>query len=143
MSVFLLAMAPSVFGQPTAVSSAERFFKDSGYSYKKDADEPSIFVVEREGRQFYFMAADGLFMGLTHLALKGNFKTSSEALTKFLQKSNEYNFVKVVLTDGGDLNLRFDIDCRLLDQKEFNQQLNLLFASEKEFRLSAGSFLTP
>ncbi len=80
-------------------------------------------------------------VGAVVIAPKGSYKTSTEALTKFLRACSDYDFVKLLIDDDGDLGLRFDSRWRLLDQKEFNELLRQLFAADNEIRRDIQPYL--
>lgn len=118
-----------------ATAKIAQMLEASEQTYTKTSD--GIWVVKFKGNHRPDIAvvtiyAKGMLIFVAGVAEKGEFKPSLELMQKLLGLNDSMDRVKVMIDERGDIALRLDLTLRVVDQQEFNANLEQISAAADE-----------
>lgn len=107
-----------------------QFLKAS--KYKVTNPDKTVWTVADENFTAIVTTEADFVIVFAVLAKKSEYKATAESLSEMMKLSGELDQVKIVIDGAGDLILRVETKTKLLDQKEFNEMIDLVFAGTSE-----------
>jgi mRNA-degrading endonuclease HigB of HigAB toxin-antitoxin module len=140
VALLLCNVAASAQNNPIVTDKAVttkivQFLEASGQGYTKAQD--GIWVVKFKGNQLaeisvITFAIQDMLIFIATVAEKAEYKAAPELLQKLLLLNDNFDRIKVGIDKDGDIFTRVDLSLRLLDQKEFNANLEQMAAAADE-----------
>jgi hypothetical protein len=134
--------------QKVITAKIGQLLEQSGYSYTKVSD--TVWSIPYQGKSLANFEVNvitipdsDLFLIVALVAQKQNLKVSPDLLYKLLKFNHSVDWVKVAITDDGDLIVRIDIDGRTMDLKAFKDAIAQLAAATDELHGQIKASLIP
>jgi len=128
--------------QPRALADAasdnakiDALLKQTGYSAEKKRDD--VWVVHQQGSNLtdfkvVIATGDGLAVTFVTIARKKDVDLNSDFLLKLVKFNGEYDRIKVLIDDDGDIDVRIDSSIRVLDAAELKEEIHQVSTSADE-----------
>jgi hypothetical protein len=134
--------------QKDITAKIRQFLEQSGYNYTKVSD--TVWSIPYQGKSLANFEVNiitipdsDLFLIVALVAQKQNLKVSQDLFYKLLKFNHSVDWVKVAITDDGDLIVRIDIDGRTMDLKAFKDAIAQLAAATDELHGQIKASLIP
>jgi len=152
ISILSLAVTAAVFFMPQETQAQEsssakagRLLSESGVSFSKVTND--VWIVPFKGKElgdFNVLIGAGkdvlvMFVTVTD---KKKYTKAPELLAKLLTKTDDMDRVKIGLDKDGNVVVRIDLTMRLLDKREFSENLDQLGAASDEVFAVIKPYLT-
>lgn len=147
LSIAAWAQAPAPLKLDKAsATKIVQMLEESGAGYAKAAD--NVWVAKFIGKQ----KAEIVVMVIGHenmlilsgvIAEKKEFKVSPDLMMQLLRLNDQYDRVKVGIDGDGDLFVRIDLSIRVVDAREFKENLDQASAAADEIYGAIKAHLLP
>ncbi|MBI1764456.1 MAG: YbjN domain-containing protein [Acidobacteria bacterium] len=137
--------ATATAADKAAQAKVVQLLEASGQAYAKAKE--GVWVVKFKGNQLPEISvvtiySQGMLIFVSTAAEKAEIKTSPELLQKLLTLNDDLDRVKVGLDNkDGDIFVRIDLSLRVVDQQEFNANLDQISAAVDETYAALKPFL--
>lgn len=141
-----LAQAESAAQSKSNTAKVLQLLEDSKYNYRKAADE--VWAIPYTGdnlKEFNVVVVleQNLVVLVVIMAEKDEFKLSNEMMMKMLNMNDQFDRVKIGISDKGDAFLRIDLSLRILDTQELKENIEQIAAAADEAYVGIKPFLIP
>ena len=128
--------APNTAPDKAALAKVVQLLEASGQAYAKAKD--GVWVVKFKGNQLPEISvvtiySQNMLIFVSTVAEKADYKPAPELLQKLLNLNDDFDRVKVGIdSEDGDIFVRIDLTLRVVDQTEFNANLDQISAAVDE-----------
>ncbi|QQS45653.1 MAG: YbjN domain-containing protein [Acidobacteriota bacterium] len=126
-------------------SKVLQLLEDTGHNYSKSSDD--VWVVPYTGnnlKEFNVVTVleQNLVVLVVILAEKDGVKYTPEMMTRVLRLNEEFDRVKIGVSESGNLFVRIDLSLRILDGQELKENIEQIAAAADEAYLAIKPYLT-
>ena len=137
---------PQTKTDPQIVSKLAQILEQSGYPYKKAAD--NVWVVSFKGKsksdiQIFVTSAENLIVMGTIIAAKASMKVTPDLMFKLLRIVHDIDRVKIGFDDDEDLFLRAEVTNKCFDVEIFKSSMDQIAAGTDKVHAAIKSSLVP
>jgi hypothetical protein len=128
---------------PQTVSRLAGLLEQSGYTYKKAAD--NVWLVNFKGNSLadinvIVTSAEGLIIMGVVVAEKSAMRVTPEMMRKLLKLTHEIDRVKIGFDNDDDLFVRSEVNARLFDLEEFKSDMQQVAAASDKVHAAIKPF---
>ena len=137
---------PQTKTNPQVVSKLAQILEQSGYPYKKAAD--NVWVVSFKGRSkadipVFVTSAENLIVMGTVVAPKASMRVTPEMMFKLLRIVHDIDRVKIGFDDDEDLFLRAEVPNKCFDVEAFKSSMDQISAGTDKVYAAIKTYLVP
>ncbi len=123
-----------------------QMLEESGAAYGKAGE--AVWVAKFKGNQreeisVLVIGHENMLILSADVVEKAGYKSSPELLMRLLRLNDEYDRVKVGIGDEGEVFVRIDLSIRVVDAKEFKENLDQISAAVDEIYGAIKQHLVP
>ena len=123
--------------QDASAARVGHLLEESGYTFKKSPKSDKVWTIDFNGKSLksfkvILATQDDLLVTFVVVASKKDMQMSSEFMIKLLKFNHTLDRVKIGIDDDGDLFVRSDVTIRVLDKKEFKENIEQVAAAANE-----------
>ncbi len=121
-----------------------QLLKEAGYTYNTHAE--TTFTVDFTGKNFgksrvVVGCGNGVVVSFVILAKKAAIQKTPRMLEALLSANNEYDYVKFLLDNDGDLSARIDSQLRLIDAVQLKNDITQVSSAADEIFPKISAFI--
>lgn len=125
-------------------SRVVQLLEESGYNYSKSSDD--VWVIPYNGnnlKEFNVVTVleQHLIVLVVIVAEKPQVKLSQEMMARALRLNEEFDRVKIGISESGNLFVRTDLSLRILDGRELKENIEQIAAAADETYMALKSYI--